>query len=122
MDDQAREALSRDKTIDITTTGRNSGRSHKTEIWFMHIGGRVFITGTPGRRDWYANLVANPGFTFHLKESARADLPARAAPVTDPEERRRVMSAPETGWYRGQASMEDLLARSPMVEVHFEQP
>ena len=85
-------------------------------------GGRVFITGTPGRRDWYANLVANPGFTFHLKESARADLPARAAPVTDPEERRRVMSAPETGWYRGQASMEDLVARSPMVEVHFEQP
>ena len=123
MDDQAREALSRDKTIDITTTGKSSGRPHKTEIWFMHIGCRVFITlPWKGRRDWYANLVANPGFTFHLKESARADLPARAAPVTDPEERRRVMSAPETVWYRGQASMEDLLARSPMVEVHFEQP
>ena len=121
MDDQAREALARDKTIDITTTGKSSGRPHKTEIWFMHIDGRVFITGTPGRRDWYANLVANPGFTFHLKESARADLPARAAPVTDPEERQRVMSAPETEWYRGQASMEDLVARSPMVEVHFEQ-
>ena len=122
MNDQAREALSRDKTIDITTTGKSSCRPHKTEIWFMHIGVRVFITGTPGRRDWYANLVANPGFTFHLKESARADLPARAAPVTDAEERRRVMSAPETEWYRGQASMEDLVARSPMVEVHFEQP
>ena len=122
MDDRAREALARDKTIDITTTGKSSGQPHKTEIWFMHIDGRVFITGTPGRRDWYANLVANPDFTFHLKESARADLPARAAPVTDPEERRRVMSAPETEWYRGQASMEDLVARSPMVEVHFEQP
>ncbi len=120
MDDQVRDALARDKTIDITTTGRKSGRSQKTEIWFMYIDGRVFITGSPGRRDWYANLVANPRFTFHLKESARADLPARAAPVTNPEERRRVMSAPETEWYREQASVEQLVAGSPMVEVHFE--
>lgn len=121
MDDRAREALACDKTIDITTTGRTSGRSHKTEIWFMYIDGRVFITGTPGPRDWYANLVANPEFIFHLKESARADLPARATPVTDPEQRRCVMSAPETEWYRGQASMEDLVARSPIVEVFLDE-
>ena len=120
MDDQAREALARDRTIDITTTGRESGTFRTTEIWFMYIEGRVFITGTPGVRDWYANLVANPEFTFHLKESVHAALPARAAPITNPEERRRVMSAPETEWYRGQASMEDLVAGSPMVEVHFD--
>ena len=117
MDEQAREALVRDKTIDITTTGKKSRVPHRTEIWFMYIDGRVFITGSPGPRDWYANLVANPDFTFHLKESVRADLPARAVPVTDPEERRRVMSAAETEWYRGVASIEDLVARSPMVEV-----
>jgi len=86
----------------------------------MYIDGRVFITGTPGVRDWYANLVANPEFTFHLKESALTDLPARAAPVTDSVERKRVMSAPETEWYRAQATMEELVAGSPMVEVHFE--
>ncbi|MDP6823906.1 MAG: nitroreductase/quinone reductase family protein [Dehalococcoidia bacterium] len=120
MNDEARQALARDQTIDITTTGSKSGAKHKTEIWFMYIEGRVFITGTPGPRDWYANLAANPEFTFHLKESASIDLPARAAPVTDPAERERVMSAPATEWYRGQASMEQLIARSPMVEVHFE--
>ncbi len=81
---------------------------------------RVFITGTPGVRDWYANLIANPEFRFHLKESAKIDLPARATPITDPEERKRVMSAPETEWYRGQATMDQLVAGSPMVEVHFE--
>jgi hypothetical protein len=86
----------------------------------MQIDGRVFITGTPGVRDWYANLIANPEFTFHLKESAMIDLPARAAPVTDPDERKRVMSAPETEWYRGQATIEQLMTGSPMVEVHFE--
>jgi hypothetical protein len=81
---------------------------------------RVFITGTPGVRDWYANLIANPEFRFHLKESAKIDLPARATPITDPEERKRVMSAPETEWYRGQETMDQLVAGSPMVEVHFE--
>ena len=120
MDDQARQALGRDKTIDITTTGRKTGDQIKTEIWFMYIGGRVFITGTPGPRDWYANLVAHPSFTFHLKESATFDLRARAEPVSNLDERRRVMSAPETEWYRGQATMDDLVARSPMVEVHFD--
>lgn len=86
----------------------------------MYIDDCVFITGTPGVRDWYANLIANPEFTFHLKESVRIDLPARAAPVTDPGERKRVMSASETEWYRGQATMKDLVDGSPMVEVHFE--
>ncbi len=120
MNDEARQALARDKTIDITTTGSQSGQPRKTEIWFMYIEERFFITGTPGPRDWYANLVANPEFTFHLKESASIDLPARAAPITDREERQRVMSSPETAWYRGQATMEQLIAGSPMVEVHFE--
>ncbi len=120
LNDDAQKAIASDTTIDITTTGTRSGQQRKTEIWFMFIEGRVFITGTPGRRDWYANLVANPEFTFHLKESAKIDLPARAVPVTDAAERERVLSAPETEWYRGQATMEQLVAGSPMVEVHFQ--
>ena len=120
ISDAARRALSSDKTIDITTTGKQTGHARKTEIWFMYIEGRVFITGTPGQRDWYANLVSNPDFTFHLKESAKIDLTARATPVTEPEERRRVMSAPETEWYRGQATMDQLITGSPMIEVHFD--
>ncbi|MGW8634006.1 hypothetical protein [Streptomyces sp. NPDC055793] len=35
--------------------------------------------------------MANPDFIFHLKHGIRADLPARALPVTDEEERRRVL-------------------------------
>ena len=120
MNETVKQALATDKTIDITTTGKRSRQPRKTEIWFMYIEERVFITGTPGRRDWYANLVATPEFTFHLKESTEIDLTARAYPVIEPEERRRVMSAPETEWYRGRASMDQLIARSPMVEVQFE--
>ena len=73
-DEQIEQALERDLTIDITTVGRKTGAPRRKEIWFHNLAGRLFITGLPGRRDWYANLVANPNFTFHLKESVQADL------------------------------------------------
>lgn len=58
MEEGIQRALARDRPIDITTTGRKSGQLHRTEIWFHHLDGNLYIMGTPGRRDWYANLVA----------------------------------------------------------------
>ena len=79
MTDGVREALERDRVIDITTTGRVSGEPRRIEIWFHNLAGRLYITGLPGRpRSWLANLSAEPRFTFHLKGSTKADLPARA--------------------------------------------
>lgn len=90
------------------------------DIWSHNIDGRIIITGTPGPRSWLANLVANPEFTLHLKGTVKADLPAKARLITEPEERRTIMSAPETGWYREQVgSIEPLVKNSPMVEVEF---
>ena len=63
MDDQIRRALARGHLIDITTTGRKTGEPRRLEMWFHNLDGRIYITGTPGRRDWYANLVAEPAFT-----------------------------------------------------------
>jgi deazaflavin-dependent oxidoreductase (nitroreductase family) len=121
MDEQIRNALKGKKVvIDITTTGRRSGQPRRVEIWFHNIDGRIIITGTPGPRSWLANLAANPDFTFHLKGTVRADLPARARLITDPDERRAIMSAPETGWYRDQVGgIEPLVKGSPMLEVEF---
>jgi hypothetical protein len=47
--------------------GRLSGQPRRIEIWYFMIAGRVYLTGTPGRRDWYANLLANPRLIFHIK-------------------------------------------------------
>jgi deazaflavin-dependent oxidoreductase (nitroreductase family) len=122
MDDHIEMALDRDKTIDITTVGRISGQPQRTEIWFKRINGRTYITGTPGPRDWYANMLANPHFTFHLKQSIQADLPARARPVLDEAERRQILADPVMDWYQRQVnSLEDLVAGSPLVEVLFEE-
>src|SRR5215216_8072471 len=88
MDERVRNALANDRTIDFTTIGRNSGLPRRIETWFYRVGDQIYLTGSPGRRDWYANLLANPDFTFHLKQSVAADFPARATPITDTEERR----------------------------------
>ena len=100
MRDDVREALAitrsstlEDRTIDITTTGRRSGKARRIEIVFYRFEGSVYLSGIPGprTRDWLANLAADPHFTFHLKHGVVADLPAEAEVITDPAERRRVL-------------------------------
>lgn len=118
MTEDVQAALATDRTIDITTTGRMTGKARRIEMWFHNIDGRIMITGMPGTRDWYANLVANPAFTFHLKESVRADLPATARPITDLAEKRSVLEVllARLGY---SDRIEAWLARSPLVEVSF---
>lgn len=116
MEAQVREALAQDRTIDITTTGRKTGQPRRLEIWFHNIDGVLYITGLPGQRSWYANLLAQPAFTFHLKGRVHADLPAHARAITEPQERRRVLSAILARLKR-EAELADWLERSPLVEV-----
>jgi hypothetical protein len=124
-----RDALREDRTIDIITIGAKTGLPRKIEIWFTNVNGRIIICGTPGAksgkgqyslRDWLANLRAHPDFTFCLKESLKVELPAKAVEIVDPEDRRYLMSANETKWYRDQVdSIEELVDGSPIVEVFF---
>lgn len=119
MNPNVSRALAKDRTIDITTTGRRSGLPRRIETWFYRMDDEIYLTGSPGRRDWYANLVQNPHFTFHLKQSVVADLPATAAPITDPAEReailRRILS--DLG---GRRDLDAWLAGSPLMRVRFE--
>lgn len=127
---EIQKALNNDRTIDIITTGAKTGLPRKKEIWFHNVNGRIIICGTPGGnggngqynpRDWLANLKAHAKFTFCLKESITINLPAKAVEIVDPEDRRFIMSAPATKWYRDQVdNVEDLVKYSPIVEVFFE--
>jgi len=120
VDEQSRRALSTDRVIDITTIGRASGQPRRKEMWFHNIDGKVYITGTPGARDWYANMVAHPEFTFHLKESTTADLPARARPITDADERHTVLTALLAKLGRSPDQVAEWEEQSPLVEVTFD--
>ena len=124
MDAAIWRAIERGLTCDITTTGRSSGLPRRIEIWYFVVDGRVYLTGTPGPRDWLANLQADPRMTFHVKEGARADLPARAVVIDGPAERRRVMGAVMRGnaWFREQPfDLDAWVAGSPLAEVVFEE-
>ena len=116
VSEQVQRALAHDRTVDITTTGRRSGEPRRIEIMFHNLDGRIYISGLPGRRGWYANVVAHPDFVFHLKETAQVDIASRAHPVTDPAERRRVLSGVLAGIGR-EGELEDWVERSPLIEV-----
>ena len=119
MNEQIKQALSQDQVIDITTIGRKTGQPRRIEIWFHRWNGRYFITGMPGRRSWYANLITNPNFTFHLQVSAQADLPARAAPILDEVPRRQILANLLQNMNRSDDDLDEWLDRSPLVEVIF---
>jgi deazaflavin-dependent oxidoreductase (nitroreductase family) len=111
--DEARQALERQQTVEITTIGRRSGRPRRIETWRYRADGRFWLTGSPGSRDWYANMLAHPEFTLHLRG---LDLRVRGRPVTDADERARVFGqiVPTLDWA---GSLESWLAGSPLVEI-----
>jgi deazaflavin-dependent oxidoreductase (nitroreductase family) len=106
--------LAATRTIDITTVGRRSGNPARIEIWWFRVGDSFYITGTPGRRDWFANLAADPAITVH---TADGNFAGRATVVTDPDRRREVLTDPQLQWYQSQAELDLLVAEAPMVRV-----
>jgi deazaflavin-dependent oxidoreductase (nitroreductase family) len=108
------DALGRVRTVEVTTTGRRSGRPVRIEIWWFRFEGRFVITGTPGPRDWLANVVADPRLTVHVDG---LDVVATAATIVDGAFRRRFFSADATSWYREQVDLERLVVEAPMIEV-----
>lgn len=104
-------------TIDLTTTGRSSGTLRRIEIWLLNIDGRLVITGTPGERDWLANIRRDPRVVVHLKEGATADLSGTAVEVLDPSERHDILTHPTTQWYRSRASVAELVGAAPTITI-----
>jgi len=73
-------------TIDLTTTGRKTGKPHTKPIWFVVEGGKIVVqAGKDGKTDWYQNLAESPtatvrqgDYTFRVRakrveESARVE-------------------------------------------------
>jgi deazaflavin-dependent oxidoreductase (nitroreductase family) len=114
--------LVRGGLIDITTTGRRSGRPRRIEIVFHNMDGRIIISGAPSRRTraWIHNLEADPRMTIHLKAVLEADVPGSARIITDPAERRAVADwLVRHSWPRMDADA--MAIYSPMIEVTLDQ-
>ncbi len=65
-----RTALQGSNQIDITVTGRASGRSHTYPVWFVLDGDRLYLIPVRGSdTEWYKNLRKNP--TIQLSASGK---------------------------------------------------
>ena len=116
LDPKITAALARGGLIDITTTGRQTGKPRRIEIVFHPIEDRFYISGMPGfPRGWLANLETNPHFTFHLKRPFSADLPATARIIKDEAERRKILAPIAKTWKR--KDLDNMVATSPLIEV-----
>ena len=118
MDPAVARVLERGERVDITTIGRRTGLPRRIELVYHNVDGRILISGRPGfPRSWIANLRSNPRFTFHLKQSVNADLPATARVVTDREERERLLRPIAAAWRLDHRVM---VRSAPLVEVIFD--
>ena len=115
-DDITRTALHHSQVIDLTTTGRRTGRPRRIEIFLHDQDGLLFITGMPRAdrtRDWIHNIEADPHVVVHLKQSVVADIPASARVITDPDERRPLIEAAARRW--GRTDIANMMEYSPLI-------
>ena len=123
MDSATETALAKGGLVDITTTGRRSGRPRRIEIYLHNFDGELWLTGKPGfPRDWVANLRADPRLTLHLKRGVTADLAAKGTVIDDPDEKAPViLRARVESWgadpEQARADIDRWAASSPLVRV-----
>jgi hypothetical protein len=76
-----RNALNDTKEIELTTTGRTSGRQNSRPVWFVLQGASLYLLPVTGSDSpWYKNVLNTP--TIGL-EAGGTDYSARATPLTD---------------------------------------
>lgn len=77
-----KDRLSRFREINISVTGRKSGRTISNPVWFVSDGDRLYLLPVKGSgTQWYKNVVKNPS----LRIDARGEeVEIQAAPITDP--------------------------------------
>ena len=75
-------ALQSTQEIQLTVTGRKSGREITIPVWFAQEGDRLYLLPVNGTdSDWYKNVLKEP--TIRLAAGG-AQVTARAKPIEDP--------------------------------------
>jgi len=80
--DALQNRLSQSSELNITVTGRRSGRKISLPIWFVLEGDKLYLLPVKGSdTQWYKNVLKNP--TIQI-EAGGADAELQAVPRTDP--------------------------------------
>ena len=84
------EKVASESTVEITTTGRKSGKAHTKPIWFVYDQGHLYLQSGKGKKsDWYQNLKKNPQMTFTI---GSVSFTGKAKFIDDQKETERIHS------------------------------
>jgi deazaflavin-dependent oxidoreductase (nitroreductase family) len=78
---QFTRALDASSELELTVTGRTSGREISIPVWFVRDGDTLYLVPVNGSdSDWYKNVLKRP--TIRLS-NGNTGLSARATPITE---------------------------------------
>src|SRR5882762_5812799 len=79
--DALKDRLSRSSEINLSVTGRKSGRTISQPVWFVLDDDKVYFLPVKGSdTQWYKNVLKTPSIRI---AAASADAEFQAVPVTD---------------------------------------
>ncbi len=109
------QALESSREIELTVTGRKSGREISIPVWFVREGEKLYLVPVNGSdSDWYKNVLKVP--TIRLAAEG-AQLTAGTTPVTDPAEVSEILDK-----FRARYGARDLAAYYPKQDVAVQVP
>jgi deazaflavin-dependent oxidoreductase (nitroreductase family) len=83
-------ALERTDEIELTTTGRITGRPSSHPVWFVRQAERLYLLpGAGSNSQWYQNVLKTPGIRL---ASRHAQYSSTARPITEPATVARIVA------------------------------
>ena len=81
-DEQFNTALDASREVELTVTGRTSGREISIPVWFVREGETLYLVPVGGTdSNWYKNVQKTPAIRL---SADGAQLSATATPISDP--------------------------------------
>ena len=114
-DEEFKKALETSPEIELTVTGRTSGREISNPVWFVREGEKLYLVPVRGSdADWYKNVLKTP--TIRLAAGG-AQLSASASPISDAAKVDQVLDM-----FRAKYGAQDVEAYYPKQDVAVEVP
>jgi len=88
-DSEFLKGLASSREVEITVTGRRSGRSISTPVWFVHESGKLYLLPVNGSdSNWYKNVMTKPEMQISAKGRK---VTVKASPILDPDKFKKVV-------------------------------
>ena len=114
-DEEFTRALDSSREVNLSVTGRKSGRGITVPVWFVRDGGKLYLVPVSGTdSNWYKNVLRTPSIRLAIGDVERS---ASAAPVTDPSRVSEIVDK-----FRAKYGARDVAAYYPKQNAAVEVP